>query len=119
MIDTEFPDVSAGLYCGAVAGKRMTKTQLEESKKCDIILATYGMMNEGTDIPALDTLFVCTPRADVEQVVGRIQRKKDGKKNLLVVDPVFQTPYCKALAHKRRKIYEKLNFVGGQNGKAK
>ena len=104
--------VSVGLYVGSVDGKRMTKAQLEESKGCDIILATYGMMNEGTDIPALDTLFVCTPRADVEQVVGRIQRKKDGKKKLLVVDPVFQTPYCKALANKRRRIYERLNFKG-------
>ena len=119
LIESKAPEVSVGLYCGSVAGKRMTKTQLEESKECDIILATYGMMNEGTDIPALDTLFVCTPRADVEQVVGRIQRKKEGKKNLLVVDPVFQTPYCRALARKRRTIYEKLRFVGVQNGKAK
>ena len=103
--------ISVGLYVGAIDKKKVSMEELEAAKKCDIILASYGMMAEGTDIPALDTLFIGTPRVDVEQVVGRIQRHKDGKKRLLVVDPVFQTPYMIALGVKRNKIYRKLSFT--------
>ena len=111
--------VTVGMYVGAIDKKRTSSGELEAAKKCDIILASYGMMAEGTDIPSLDTLFIGTPRADVEQVVGRIQRHKDGKKSLLIVDPVFQTPYCIALARKRRQIYETLDFKEHSNGKKK
>ena len=109
--------VTVGLYVGAIDNKRLTTEELDTAKTCDIILASYGMMAEGTDIPSLDTLFIGTPRTDVEQVVGRIQRHKDGKKNLLIVDPIFQTPYCIALARKRRLTYESLDFKEHTNGK--
>lgn len=109
--------VTVGLYVGAIDNKRLSTEDLDAAKSCDIILASYGMMAEGTDIPSLDTLFIGTPRVDVEQVVGRIQRHKDGKKNLLVVDPVFQTSYCIALARKRRRIYETLDFKEYPHGK--
>ena len=102
---------SVGLYVGSVDGRRVTKEQLEVAKGCDVVLATYGMMSEGTDIPELDTLFFGTPRSDVEQVVGRIQRFCDGKKSLLIVDPVFQTPYMRKLAIKRERLYKKLEFT--------
>lgn len=75
------------------------------------ILATYGMMSEGTDVEELDTLILATPRRDVEQVIGRIQRPKDGKRELLVVDPVFQTKWCNKLADARKIQYNKLGFT--------
>jgi len=103
--------VTVGLYVGSTDKKKLTIHELEAAKQCDIILATYGMMSEGTDIPALDTLFIGTPRVDVEQVVGRIQRHKDGKRRLLVVDPVFQTRYMNALWYKRQRIYKRLDFT--------
>ena len=103
--------VSAGLYVGSVDKRRLTKEQLEVAKGCDVVLATYGMMAEGTDIPALDTLFLATPRTDVEQVVGRIQRHCEGKKSLLIVDPYFNTNFNRRMADKRKKIYERLDFT--------
>jgi superfamily II DNA or RNA helicase len=103
-------EVSAGLYVGSLNGKRLTKGQLDAAKGCDVILATYGMMSEGTDIPELDTLFFATPRSDVEQVVGRIQRVCEEKKQLLIVDPVFQTQWNRRLAVKREETFRKLGF---------
>jgi superfamily II DNA or RNA helicase len=94
-----------GLYIGD-----MKEDQLEASKKCSVVIATYAKMSEGTDIPELDTLFLATPRTDVEQVVGRIQRVVDGKKPLLIVDPVFTSQYNTRMANKRRQIYERLGF---------
>ena len=67
--------------------------------------------SEGTDIPALDTIFFGTPRSDVEQAVGRTQRRHIGKKRLLIVDPVFQTPHNMKLGARRKKQYEKIGFV--------
>ena len=107
--------VSAGLYVGSVDKRRLTKEQLEVAKGCDVVLATYGMMAEGTDIPALDTLFLATPRTDVEQVVGRIQRHCEGKKSLLIVDPYFNTNFNRRMADKRKKIYERLDFTNQRN----
>jgi len=95
----------AGLYIGKVR-----KDELVRAKKRQIIIATYRKMSEGTDIPALDTLILATPRVDIEQIVGRIQRPKGGKKKLLVVDPVFSTKYYQALGHKRIRVYKKLGF---------
>ena len=90
---------------------RLKEAELEQAKTCDIILATYKMMSEGSDIPELDTLFLATPRADIEQIVGRIQRHHDDKKSLLVVDPVFiNQSYCVAMGRKRIPHYKNLGF---------
>lgn len=102
--------ISVGMYVGSLDKKRLTKEQLQFAKSCDIILGTYKMIGEGTDIPELDTLFLGTPRSDIEQIVGRIQRKYEGKKSLLVVDPVFNTLISKKLAAKRISYYQDLGF---------
>jgi len=96
---------STGVYIG---GK--TDAERKAALKCDIILGTYGIFGEGTNCPALDTLLLATPRSDVEQVVGRIQRPAAGKKDLLIIDPIFQTPYQKGMSIARTKIYHKLGF---------
>ena len=108
---------ATGVYCRSwpkpdnpKERRTVSKKELEGAKTAPIILATYGMMSEGTDIPALDTLILATPRADVEQVVGRIQRPDGAKRPLLIVDPVFVTPYNEALFGKRAAIYDKLGF---------
>ena len=109
------PCTTVGMYVGSyldLSGKsvKSSREDLRIAKGCDVILATYGMMLEGTDIPALDTLVFATPRVEIEQVVGRIQRRFEGKKGLLIVDPVFQTPYLTRLSLKRIKLYKKLGF---------
>lgn len=80
------------------------------SDDCRVVLATYGMFGEGTDIPALDTLVLCTPRSRIEQMVGRIQRLHAGKKTPFVVDIVDKLPYGFALFRSRVKVYESLDF---------
>ena len=124
MIPRLRPGTVAAAYCrswpkdegaaieGKVPKKRATvsKSELLLAKKAPIVLATYGMMAEGTDMPTLDTLIFGTPRAEVEQVVGRIQRPEGTKKPLLIVDPVFTTPYLEALGGKRAETFDRLGF---------
>lgn len=100
-----------GYYAGSIGGKTIGKDELEESKKAQIILATFAKMSEGTDIPTLDTLFLATPASDIEQVVGRIQRFEGAKKTLLVVDAYFDTKYNRSLRDKREEILKKLGFT--------
>jgi superfamily II DNA or RNA helicase len=44
-----------------------------------ILLATYGIFDTGTDSPRLDFGLECTPRGDVVQALGRILRELPGK----------------------------------------
>jgi len=99
-----------GFYCGKANGKVISKDQLEKTKTKKIILATRGKIGEGSDLPSFDTLWLASPMTSVIQVVGRITRQHKGKKIPLVIDPVFNTPYNKALASKRKKGYADLDL---------
>lgn len=96
--------VTVGEYVG-----QMKKEQREASAQCDVIVATYAMMAEGTDIPDIDTLYLATPRGDIEQPLGRIQRVAD-KKPLVVVDLVDNIGMAEALGRKRQDTLERLGF---------
>lgn len=100
----------AGIESGMYVGNTSQKGRAEAITK-DVILGTYGIFAEGTDVPALDTLILATPRSDIEQVAGRIQRFFTGKKEPLIVDPVFSLEYAQALAAKRLRMYRQLGFV--------
>lgn len=53
----------------------------------DVIIATYSMAKEGTDMPALDTLHLATPISNnqaLKQCVGRVQRYYPAKKQSTV-----------------------------------
>jgi len=71
----------------------MTEKARDQAAKRPVLLATYKMAEYGTDIPTLDTAVLGTPRAGVEQIVGRIRRKLPGgqKKRPLVLDIVDGT----------------------------
>lgn len=96
-----------GYYVGG-----MTDKQRVISSTRPLILGTYQMAEEGLDIPDLDTLFLVTPKADIEQAVGRILREVDGKKEPLVVDFLDESiGVCNGLHRKRLSQYKKLGYV--------
>lgn len=78
-----------------------------KSKK--VILATYKMVSEATDIPWLDTAVLATPRSDVVQIVGRIRREYEGKPQPIVLDLVDEdSRIFRAYAGKRMQWYRSL-----------
>jgi superfamily II DNA or RNA helicase len=77
------PPAHMGYYVGG-----MKAADLDNTKAKRIILATYQMTAEGTDIPWLDTLVMATPKSDVRQIVGRIIRQYEGKQEPVVFDLV-------------------------------
>ena len=89
-------------YVGGLTKDERDKAKAEGRVK----LATYKMASEATDIPWLDTAILCTPRSDVLQIVGRIRRVHEGKKEPLVVDLVdSDSPIFSAYAGARRRWY--------------
>jgi len=82
----------------------------EELLAANIIVATYKKAMEGIDIPNLDTVVGLTPLASkvgLKQVIGRAERKYDGKKSPLVIDVVdTNNNWCINLANKRSRLYE-------------
>lgn len=87
----------------------MTKDARTLAKTKRVILATYQMTAEATDIPELDTLVMCTPKSDVVQIVGRILRAMEGKKQPIVFDIVDDTsPLFSTYAKNRAKWYSSI-----------
>jgi superfamily II DNA or RNA helicase len=97
-----------GMYVGG-----MKNADLDVSQQKQIILGTFSMVSEGFDLPKLDTLVLSTSKSDIEQSVGRIQRKHIITENdnvptvLDIVDnfSVFGNQHIK-----RKKFYSKMKY---------
>lgn len=89
-----------------------TKEERELAKKKQIIIATYSIFSEGVDVPELDTLFILTPKTDIEQAVGRIQRVIE-KKEPLVVYYVDNNSKFLTIAKRIEKQLIQLGFNNG------
>jgi superfamily II DNA or RNA helicase len=97
-----------GLYVGG-----MKNSELEESKNKQIILGTYSMVSEGFDLPKLDTLVLATSKSDIEQSVGRIQRKHVLSENdniPTVIDIVDNFSIFGNQFIKRKRFYNKMKY---------
>ncbi len=106
LLKEDLDEFTVGLYIGG-----MKQAKREESAECDIIIGTYAMAQEGLDIPALDTLFLATPKTSITQSVGRILRESSDKKDPVVVDFVdVNIEILKFYFLSRKKKYNNLNY---------
>jgi len=85
LMDAGVPGDEVGLYARTYYdenGKRKTISDdaLDYvAENCRIIVATYQLAKEGTDIPRLDAGIDLTPKARGKQAIGRIRRPMYGK----------------------------------------
>tara|TARA_Y100000992_G_C21271887_1_gene497397 strand:+ start:1622 stop:3031 length:1410 start_codon:yes stop_codon:yes gene_type:complete len=94
---------TVGFYVGG-----MKESQLKESEKNKIILATYSMASEGLDIKTLTTLLMATPKTDIVQAVGRILRTTHS--NPLIIDIVDNHDLFQKQSIKRIKYYKNQKY---------
>ena len=87
----------------------MKKEELKLSNECRIIVATYQMASEGYDNPDLDTLILASPKGNVEQAVGRILRKKN-KNKAVVIDVNDCISIFNNCNTKRQSFYKNRKF---------
>jgi len=88
----------------------MKQDKLNIAEKANVIFATYGMASEALDIPDLNTLFMATPRKEVEQAVGRILRKINPDVQPTIYDFVDQLPSFINQGRVRKSLYNKMGF---------
>ena len=93
-----------------VGGMKQSDLKLSEDKQ--IILATFHIASEGFDCPGLDTLILASPKSDVIQCVGRIQRTPQHLRTHkpLVLDIVDNFSLFAGQAKKRLKYYKSCKY---------
>lgn len=103
--------IESAFYVGG-----MKQEDLKKSEEKQVILATYHIAAEGFDCPGLDTLILASPKSDVIQCVGRIQRTPQHmrKHTPLVIDIIDNFSVFFAQSKKRYKYYQscKYNIIG-------
>eukprot|EP00965_Chrysotila_dentata_P111810 3697475-Pleurochrysis_carterae.AAC.1 len=90
---------------------KSSPSERKMSVDADILLTSFTMAKEGLDIARLDTLLLATPKTDIEQCVGRVQRPHKDKKPVVVIDvcdvgSVSMAMYRKRQAHYNQKAYD-------------
>ena len=97
-------------YYGDSKKKDEQREIREQHATRSILLATYSMASEATNLPWLDTCILMTPRGDVNQAVGRIRREYENKKPPVVVDLVDNDSWVlNEYAKSRLAWYHKLD----------
>jgi superfamily II DNA or RNA helicase len=87
----------------------MKQKDLDISETKPIILGTFSMSSEALDIPELNTLFMTTPKSNIEQSVGRILRKTHNVRPLIIDIKDDFIPF-KNQANKRKTFYKKNKY---------
>lgn len=101
-----FEGVDIGRYVGGIKD-----AEIERNRTCNLLFGTMQYAKEGLDDPGMDTLFLVSPKSDIEQPCGRILRELEGKKTPFVIDFVDEgTGPCVGFAKSRRKQYARLGF---------
>lgn len=104
-----------GLFLG-----QMKITELEKSKACQLILATYQAFGEGVNEKELNTIILATPKkfighlkntkknesGKLEQIIGRIFRKEHTTLNPLIIDFNDNFSIYKAQSRQRCAFYK-------------
>ena len=89
----ELSEADVGYYVRQLPWKAVKPVERQVvAKSCKVIMASYGMIALGTDIPSLAGLVYATPQSQIEQSKGRIERLLEGKQTPVVVD-VVDTAY--------------------------
>ena len=96
---------SVGYYIGG-----MSESELKNSEKKQVILATYAIANEGLDIPSLNAEFLITPKTDVIQTIGRVLRAKHAFSDPVIYDIVDSHDVFQRQWLKRKAYYKKNNY---------
>ena len=105
--------ISSGFYYGG-----LKPAQLADSETKQVLLATFAYAAEGMDCKGLDTLFLVSPKSDIEQSCGRILRERahERKREPLIFDVVDAFSIFERQAGKRRAYYKKNGYDLSWNG---
>lgn len=106
LIDELFKEtkhLSKGLFCGA--GPKLEQLDFE------LTFATPGKVRDGVDAPWKDCVIMTSPIRNIEQLIGRILREKEGKKTPVIIDMVdYGCPDISRTFYPRQKYYDQKEW---------
>ena len=109
-IDKYYDILSKHLKVKKINSKTKAKERneiLNHPENWNVLIATYSLLKEGTNIPSLDTLHLATPivaKNNIIQCAGRIERVYTGKKQPVIFDYVdYNIDYLKIAFFRREK----------------
>lgn len=99
-----FGEQNCGLYIGVQVKDDETRRKVAMDRK--LTFCTFGVANKALDVPHKDTAIFTTPKSDVRQAKGRIERPLVNKKDPVIIDPVLaHIDLFKYMWFARRRIY--------------
>ena len=110
------PENQIMLYYGDNKESSESLMQKAENREVNITLATYAKATEGTNVKSWEVLYLVSSlnnAKNVEQAIGRIRRRKEGKIDPVeVVDVVYLRTYgLKNHVATRNSVYRKLKCI--------
>jgi hypothetical protein len=104
----EYTSKDIGYYVGTHPSRgRISDIELKRvAQVCNIILATFGLMKQGSDLKNLSGMILATPQSDPRQSKGRVEGDRAGDLEPIVID-LTDTYYteCVRWAKNRVKHY--------------
>lgn len=109
------PEERILLYYGDSKEKTDIMMDRAERKEVLITLATYAKTTEGTNVKSWEVQFLVSSmnnEKNVEQAVGRVRRKKEGKLNPVIVYDIRYSQSYSLRSHYRlrQSVYNRLKF---------
>jgi superfamily II DNA or RNA helicase len=96
---------SVGYYIGG-----MKEDKLKKSEGCRLLLGTYPMASTGLDIPSLNGIVLASPRSDIIQSIGRIDRKVHENIQPIILDCVDTFSLFESQSRKRLAVFKKKGY---------
>lgn len=119
MLKMNAPELKIALVTGQLKKEDREQILLQvKNNAYQVMVATGGVVGEGFDWPAADTLFLAFPfswKGKLIQYVGRIQRVSPGKTQACVYDYLdLNIEILRAMGRKRARGYSELGIVTGE-----
>jgi len=113
LLNELIPKIDNGKYTSGLYLGGMKEKDLQDTETKDVILGTFMMASEGFDCKyPLNTIFLTSPKSNIEQAVGRILRQdaKDRKFTPLIYDICDEFSLFAKQKLKRVAFYKKNNY---------
>jgi superfamily II DNA or RNA helicase len=110
MLISKCPFLKIGIYLGG-----MKQEELDKSILADIIISSYNMIAEAFDCPKLDSIILCTGISDVTQTIGRILRRKNANRPLVV--DVTDKEFFMGQSKRRTTFYKNNKYLLNSSSK--
>jgi len=106
-VDATRPSSPTAFFWGG-----QTREEEAAAKLVQVMFLTYRKASAALDIPDADSMFLVTPRSDIEQAYYRVARMKEGKKTPVITDFIDHlVPFLDRKWKARQRFYRSVGAL--------